>query len=311
MESANLRVVDSTMPGFRITKQSNAELSADLAERVSDLDPDNTVIVIQLLDNSVFECLTGQGDKILPKRGKDGKYHALGELRVIGKDALRDLFMLMQPVFKAIKGYRGVILSPLPRYIWHRCCENPSHITNSESPSFAKDMGQGLKDLTMNLRNMVFMRKIRGASVLNTVEALGIVPDSEGRSLDIERVLAIWGSDPVHPSPAAYRILSGKIVEKIERLLSDPPSEERPGFTAVPKRKLDPRNPWVSGSQPIAKRAEPTRGIQAHRVPGSRGYHGKRGGFRWHRRGEGGLAGKGSEGKLGFQHNPNSLNRAK
>jgi hypothetical protein len=73
MESANLRVVDSTMPGFRITEQSIAELSADLAERVSDLDPDNTMVVIQLLDNSVFECLTEQGDRILPKRGKDGK----------------------------------------------------------------------------------------------------------------------------------------------------------------------------------------------------------------------------------------------
>jgi hypothetical protein len=146
-------------------------------------------------------------------------------------------------------------------------------------------MGQGLKDLTVNLRNMVFMRKIRGVSVMNTVEALGIVPDSEGHSLDIERVLAIWGSDPVHPSPAAYRILAGKIAEKIERVLSDPLGKDRPGIPAVPKRKLDPRNAWVSGSQPIAKRAEPTRGNQAHRVLGSRGNYGKRGGFRWHRGG--------------------------
>jgi hypothetical protein len=39
LESANLSVVDSTMPGFCITEQSIAELSADLAERVADLDP--------------------------------------------------------------------------------------------------------------------------------------------------------------------------------------------------------------------------------------------------------------------------------
>jgi hypothetical protein len=116
MESANLRVVDSTMPGFRVTEQSISEISVDLAERVSDLDPENTVVMIQLLDNSVFECHTDQGDRILPKRGKDGKFHAPGELRVIGKDSLRDLFMLLQPVFKAIKGFKGIILSPLPRY---------------------------------------------------------------------------------------------------------------------------------------------------------------------------------------------------
>jgi hypothetical protein len=273
------------MPGFWITDQSIAELSADLAERVSDLDPDNTMFVIQLLDNSVFECLTEQGDRILPKRGKDGKFHAQEELRVIGKDSLRDLFMLMQPVFKAIKGYRGIILSPMPRYIWHRCCENPSHITNSESPSFARDKGQGLKDLTVNLRNMVFMRKIRGVTIMNTVEALGIVPDSEGHCLDIERVLAIWGTDPVHPSPAAYRILAGKIAEKIEQVLSDTQGEDRHGVPAVAKRKQDPRDAWVSGSQPIAKQIEPSRGNQMYRASGSRGNFGKRGGFRWHRGG--------------------------
>jgi hypothetical protein len=285
LESTNLRVVDSTMPGFRITEQSIAELSADLAERVSDLVPENTMIVIQLLDNSVFECLTEQGDRVLPKRGKDGKYHAPGALRVIGKDSLRDLFMLMQPIFKAIKGFRAIILSPLPRYIWHRCCENTSHITNSESPNFASDMGQGLKDITTNLRNMIFMRKIRGASVMNTVEALGIVPNSEGHSLDIERVLAIWGTDPVHPSPAAYRILAGKISEKIEQVLSEPYGEDRPGVSGTAKRKQDPRDAWVSGSQPIAKRAEPLRGMRAHRAHGHRGYAVKRGGFRWHRGG--------------------------
>jgi hypothetical protein len=285
MESANLSVVDSTMPGFCVTEHSISEISADLAERVSDLDPENTVVVIQLLDNSVFECHTDQGDRILPKRGKDGKFHALGELRVIGKDSLRDMFMLFQPVFKAIKGFRGIILSPLPRYIWHRCCENPSHITNSENPTFASDMGKGLKDLMVNLRNMVFMRKIRGVSIMNSVESLGIVPDAEGRSLDIERVLAIWGTDPVHPSPAAYRILAGKIVEKIEQVLADPQGEDRHRAPAVTKRKQDPRDSWVSGSQPIAKRAEPSRGNQTHRAFGSRGNFGKRGGFRWQRGG--------------------------
>jgi hypothetical protein len=119
LESANLAVVDSTMPGFRITEQSITELSADLAERVADLDPENSVVLIQLLDNSVYECLTEQGNKVLPKRGGDGKFHAPGCLKVIGKDSLRELFMKMQPVFKTVKNFSVVVLSPLPRYLWH------------------------------------------------------------------------------------------------------------------------------------------------------------------------------------------------
>jgi hypothetical protein len=193
LESANLSVVDSTMPGFHITEQSIAELSAYLAERVADLDPENTVVVIQLLDNSVFECLTEQGDKVLPKRGGDGKFHTPGNLKVIGKDSLRELFMLMQPVFKILKNFSVVVLSPLPRYLWHRCCNDPTHIVNLEQTDFANDMGRGLKDLTTNLRNMIFMRKLRGVTVMNSVEALGIVPDEYGNVLDIERVIALWG----------------------------------------------------------------------------------------------------------------------
>jgi hypothetical protein len=109
-----------------------------------------------------------------------------GTVRVIGKDSLRDLFMNLQPVFKAMKNFRGLILSLLPRYLWHRCCGDPTHITNSKQQEFASEMGRGLKELTTNLRNMIFMRKLRGLSVMNTVEALGIVPDADGHVLEIE-----------------------------------------------------------------------------------------------------------------------------
>jgi hypothetical protein len=99
LESANLRVVDSTVPGFRISETAVAELSAELAEKISDLDPKKNVILVQLLDNSCFECKTQDGDRVLPKRGKDGKYHVPGELRVIGKDTLREHFLSLQPLF--------------------------------------------------------------------------------------------------------------------------------------------------------------------------------------------------------------------
>ncbi len=120
LESTNLRVVDSTTPGFRVTDQSVAEMAAELAEKVSDLDPNDNVIVIQLLDNSSYECKTLNGDRILPKRGRDGKFHAVGELGVIRKDTLREHFMAMQPIFRAVKGFKVLVLTPLPRYLWNR-----------------------------------------------------------------------------------------------------------------------------------------------------------------------------------------------
>ncbi len=73
-------------------------------------------------------------------------------------------------------------------------------------------------------------------------------------SLEIERVIALWGGDPVHPGPAAYRLLAGKVIEKVQSILEK--SIERQETQAPIKRKQDPREAWVSGSQPVAKRSE-------------------------------------------------------
>jgi hypothetical protein len=54
LESAHLMVVDSTVAGFRITENSMAEMTADIEEKIAELDPSSTVILIQLLDNSIY-----------------------------------------------------------------------------------------------------------------------------------------------------------------------------------------------------------------------------------------------------------------
>ncbi len=89
----------------------------------------------------------------------------MGELAVIGKDTLREHFLALQPIFKVVRAFKVIVLTPLPRYLWNRCCGDPSHITNSERVGFASDMGNSLRELTVNLQNMVFMRKLKGVSV--------------------------------------------------------------------------------------------------------------------------------------------------
>jgi hypothetical protein len=74
-------------------------------------------------------------------------------------------------------------------------------------------MGKGLRELMVNLRNMIFMPKLKGVGVLNMMEVLGIVLSQSGGAMDMDRILALWGVDPVHPISATYRILANKIAE--------------------------------------------------------------------------------------------------
>jgi hypothetical protein len=56
-----------------------------------------------------------QGERLLPCKGKDGRYHALGKLSVIGKETIRGYFMQLQPIFKACKDNKVIFVTPLPR----------------------------------------------------------------------------------------------------------------------------------------------------------------------------------------------------
>jgi hypothetical protein len=256
LESAHLTVVDSTVPGFRITESSVSAMASDIEEKLRELDPANTVVLVQLLDNSIYQCKHANGDRTLPKRGRDGNYHAEGELSVVNRDTLRELFSSMQPVFKVAKSFQCILLSPLPRYLWNRCCEDPAHIINSEEPGYAASMGTALRELNRSLRNMIFMRKMKGVTMLNSLEALGLIPSADADTLsdDEGRIIALWGDDPVHPTRAAYRELATKIAEKTVQLLEEKPeSDTDPGQK---KRKIERRDPWISGSSSVAKRLD-------------------------------------------------------
>jgi hypothetical protein len=78
--------------------------------------------------------------------------------------------------------------------------------------------------------------------------------------MEIDRILALWGPDPVHPTPATYRILANKIVEKIENMLLDTAERDPAGAQPHSKRKPDQRDSWVEGSQGVAKRVERGKG---------------------------------------------------
>ncbi len=92
--------------------------------------------------------------------------------------------------------------------------------------------------------------------MLNSLEALGLIPSAEADTLsdDEGRIVALWGDDPVHPTRAAYRELATKIAEKTAQLL-----EEKPESVTDPgqkKRKIEQRDPWISGSSSVAKRLD-------------------------------------------------------
>jgi hypothetical protein len=58
----------------------------------------------------------------------------------------------------------------------------------------------------------------------------------------------------VHPTRAAYRELAAKIAEKISLILEE--KTETVSGSGQKKRKIERRDPWISGSSSVAKRLD-------------------------------------------------------
>ena len=122
------RVLSLASPSWRLTAENVAALVKPLEEAASN-NP-GAVFVFQLYDSSIYFGSSDSGELSLPKRGEDGRYHVHGELALAEWAALKKIFNISAPLLRAAGGNKKLILSPLPRYVQGKCCDDRQHITN-------------------------------------------------------------------------------------------------------------------------------------------------------------------------------------
>ncbi len=192
-----LKVVDISVPGFRISEKSVQLMVEDLTSALADLDDSKTVVLIQPFDNSIFFSCNSHGEKNLTKKGKDGKYHVEGELKLISKEDMKEIFLLLLPLIKAARGKKIIIMGPMPRYLLARCCASLSHLTNRAGEEYIDQMIQAIRDVYAWINNTIFMRRIKGVKVFNPTHALGF----NDYDVNIDSIIELWGEGSTPPPP--------------------------------------------------------------------------------------------------------------
>ena len=130
-------------------------------------------------------------------------------------------------------------------------------MSNSEDPDFVSGIKDKLLTIGKNLKNLVHLRRIKEAKVLNPAVLMGLTSASE------DDLMRIWGMDPVYPSKTAYTNMAVSIMDEIEsvtvlnsRILSSGATVHGPR-TATPTsggRRITARENCTSGSQTIVER---------------------------------------------------------
>jgi len=262
VQDENVRILDSTVPGFRLTERATAEMAADIAEVCAELPDSNTVVVCQLFDNSVYYGAREEGERLLPKKGLDRRYHVEGDLMIVNKTAFRELFSLATQIIRSADGKLVILLIPLPRYLFEKCCSDPSHISNKDSSGYEQTMREALTAIGTWMKAMAEMKRLKNVVLFNPMEPLGLIDDD----FDEDRILQLWGPDPVHPTEEAYSLIAEHLLAYASQQIGEKRTAEAAAeaaatagpsttHTATPKAaKPVRRESWISGTEPVAKR---------------------------------------------------------
>jgi hypothetical protein len=156
-------------------------------------------------------------------------------------------------VLKHLGSARKLFLTPLARYWVAPCCNNSLHLNNYRLPGYLPRLGNAIHALRDGIRDTLFTKRIDNFRVLCPNRMIGVgqrrgVPSDEEAATSA----ALWGTDPVHPTGAAYHMMA----DLIEKDLSNADAR----YTNPPKNASNNKRPRPNLSR---ERAEWIKGCSA------------------------------------------------
>jgi hypothetical protein len=218
------------------------------------------------------------GEKQLPRKDRHGTYHIDGNLTVADKPTVKNLVQQLTPLLKELGGCKKIFLTPLARYWVGPCCSDLAHHTNNRLLGYLPSLGDAVHALRDNIRDSLYTPNFR-ALCPNRLVGIGQrsqVPSDE----EAARTAAMWGSNPVHPSAAAYRCMAEHLEKDILNTEARYTNPAKQNIQKKPRIDLSlGRANWVIGCSAAARRGD-TLGAK----PGisERARAGSRAGFRGH-----------------------------
>ncbi len=249
------KAINLTEKGMRITAETVAKLETRLAEDEAEDESegdemmrekvrDDMVVVLWVMDNSLYFAEDEEGARNLPKRSEDGKYHFEGQVKLAsGKQAAKAMERFL-PVLRRLKKNRKLIMVPTPRCVCKACCLDKNHCVNRREEGFLTGILEGIKEIRRALRDSCHEWRISNYKVVNGCTLLGLQEESSFHEWE-----EAMGQDSVHLTEAGY----GKMAEEIFQMsegfeaVFSGGKREREEEEERPDPIISGRKPWVYG----------------------------------------------------------------
>jgi hypothetical protein len=244
-------VVSLAFPGFRPKDRMIEDIASKLAELK--LGKKDTVVV-DLLSNVAFMGADGDGLPTEALRAEDGSYHVVGSLTVAPPSLIKKVLAGCSKIALALKETGTVLVSPIPRYIFSKCCNNPEHIENFEDSELDEEIVLGLEGVKKILQNWALEHDLCFDIIDPTM--LADPCDLSLRERTTSSGQRLWREDdPVHLTRDGYRDIAHAITESVVAGPAD--SVSTTGSTAGNQKRKRAESVVTKQQQPLAKKAAP------------------------------------------------------
>jgi hypothetical protein len=196
-------------PGFRATPQALTQLASRL-EEIRPTPEDR--LVLDLLSNSTFMGTDVDGLPTASVQGEGGTYHIPGSLTVALVPVTKKILANCSQIGKLCSTVKHVtLISPIPRYITGKCCDDNSHVENYDSDEFETEIINGLDQQKRLLDIWAAEHQMCYRIVDATELAEPVEPILRNR---VTRTgIPLWSMwDPVHLAEEAYGELAYAIL---------------------------------------------------------------------------------------------------
>jgi hypothetical protein len=263
--SLNCEIINLSWPGWVADLESIVECVNKLQSyKLSDQD----TVLLDPLSNSVFCGTDEHGNPTDPVK-VDGCWHIVGDLLVRPKTVLKKI--LSQCMVMIGKTSPHIIcLAPIPRYIFTKCCNDPTHVKNYTEPDYISDIEAGM-EMTEDLVTGWTQNCTNRADIINFRSA---ADDPEQSLTELQADGGpIWSEDdPVHCMPSVYVALANQVASALSAEDEDTtePHAKRQHLKSVVVQRIGAINDtaprrstasWSTGSLPPNGEGAAKRGV--------------------------------------------------
>ena len=182
-----------TTTNWKPSKESVDTLAAYVKTSVEGERP--AAVVFQMHDSLVYMGRSIDGTTKQPFKDKQGNYHVEGDLVLAPKEFQLKQYKLMKPILKAVGQRPFIMVTPMRRYATKPgCCVSSGHVTNFSDEAYNEKMESDIEDVRKTMRSWLFADNIKRVVVIGP----GPMMAKMGPECS-------WGTDPVHPLPAATK----------------------------------------------------------------------------------------------------------